>query len=309
MADPNVARSGSPPSGSVGPARLLDHVAGLMVEHLLGTRTTSAGWRLGPLVILSPADDAASAAVARALASPDAAHARDLVARWSGHDLDREIAAAIAGDRLDRLAAAVSARRLVVVDRIDRVVTVERQQALVHLFDVATAAGAAWLVSVAVHPRLAFMPQCSSRLCGGIVVAATEPVAAPPPAGSGPSLGRIIRATARLHDLAPATVVGPSRSRSVAAARSLAMYLARRLTGRSFQAIGRACGGRDHTTVLHGVRVCGERIARDPAFAADVDRLVTTLSGRPRRRGRSGVGSVAAASVARNRRRERRRPA
>lgn len=307
MADPNVARSGAPSPGTVAPARLLDHVAGLMVEHLLGTRPTSAGWRLGPLVILSPADDAASAAVARAVESRAATHARDLVVRWSGHDLDREIAAALAGDRLDRLAAAVSARRLVVVDRIDHVGAVERQQALVHLFDVATAAGAAWLVSAAVHPQRAFVPQCSSRLCGGIVVAAPEPVAAPPPACGGPSLGRIIRATARLHDLAPATVVGPSRSRTVAAARSLAMYLARRLTGRSFQAIGRACGGRDHTTVLHGVRVCGARIARDPAFAADVERLVTALASQPRRRGRSAVGSAAAAAVARNRRRERRR--
>lgn len=309
MADPEVARSASRAAGAASTARLLDHVAGLLVEHVVGSRGAREAWRLGPLVILSPADDAATAAITRALGTSAASAAPGLATTWSGAALDREIAMALDDDRLDRLAAAFAAARLVVVDRIDRIVSAERQQALVHLFDAATAAGAVWAVSTAAHPAQAFVPQCGSRLCGGVVVAAADPVAWQRPAGPVPSLGRIIRAAARLHDLAPATVVGPSRGRTVAAARGLAMYLARRLTGRSFQAIGLACGGRDHTTVLHGVRVCGERIARDPAFAADVERLATGLAGRPAGTGRSRVGSAVAARAAPKRHRQRRRPA
>ena len=160
MADPEVAGSASRPAGAAGMARLLDHVAGLLFEHVVGFRGAGDSWRLGPLVILSPAADAASATLARALAARGVAAAAALVTTWSGAALDREIAAALADDRLDRLAATLAASRLVVVDRLDLVVSPERQQALGHLFDTATAAGAAWVVSTAIHPQQAFGPQC-----------------------------------------------------------------------------------------------------------------------------------------------------
>ena len=42
------------------------------------------------------------------------------------------------------------------------------------------------------------------------------------------------------------------------------MYLARELTGQTLPAIGRAFGGRNHTTVLHACRRTAERMAADP---------------------------------------------
>jgi hypothetical protein len=97
----------------------------------------------------------------------------------------------------------------------------------------------------------------------------------------------VFRVAARHHELDVDDLLGPSRRRAVASARSLAMYLARLLTPKSLYAIGSACGGRDHTTVMHGVRVAERRIAGDTAFAADVARLVANLQGLPpTRRGR-----------------------
>jgi chromosomal replication initiator protein len=58
----------------------------------------------------------------------------------------------------------------------------------------------------------------------------------------------------------------------------MAMYLARRLTPKSLQAIGNAFGGRDHTTVLHGIRVTETRRANDPGFAAEIDQLIRSLA-------------------------------
>ena len=58
----------------------------------------------------------------------------------------------------------------------------------------------------------------------------------------------------------------------------MAMYLARRLTPESLQSIGAAFGGRDHTTVLHGIRVTETRRARDPGVAADIDHLFQSLA-------------------------------
>lgn len=43
-------------------------------------------------------------------------------------------------------------------------------------------------------------------------------------------------------------------------------WLARHLTGRSLPDIGRRCGGRDHTTILHGVHRCDDLMKRDPGF-------------------------------------------
>ena len=48
------------------------------------------------------------------------------------------------------------------------------------------------------------------------------------------------------------------------------MYLAKELTPRSLPDIGRRIGGKDHTTVLHGVRKIAALIKLDPNLAAEV---------------------------------------
>ncbi|MBU6498278.1 MAG: chromosomal replication initiator protein DnaA [Rhodospirillales bacterium] len=72
----------------------------------------------------------------------------------------------------------------------------------------------------------------------------------------------------RLTDMASAR-----RARAVARPRQVAMYLAKQLTSRSLPEIGRKFGNRDHTTVMHAVSRVGELIARDAAFAEDVELL------------------------------------
>ena len=68
-------------------------------------------------------------------------------------------------------------------------------------------------------------------------------------------------------------------------ARGEAMYIARALTGKSLEALGSGFGGRDHTTVLHGIRVTERRRARNPVLAAEIDRTIDALR-RPARRRR-----------------------
>ncbi len=76
----------------------------------------------------------------------------------------------------------------------------------------------------------------------------------------------------RISDL-----VGPKRVRIFARPRQVAMYLCKQMTSRSLPEIGRRFGGRDHTTVMHGVRRIEELRAQDGQMAEDIDLLRRTL--------------------------------
>ncbi|MEM1287898.1 MAG: chromosomal replication initiator protein DnaA [Pseudomonadota bacterium] len=76
----------------------------------------------------------------------------------------------------------------------------------------------------------------------------------------------------RLSDL-----IGPRRLRALARPRQVAMYLSKQLTSRSLPEIGRRFGGRDHTTILHGVKKIEELMAQDSQLADDIEILRRTL--------------------------------
>jgi chromosomal replication initiator protein len=74
-------------------------------------------------------------------------------------------------------------------------------------------------------------------------------------------------------------MLSTSRAAPVAWPRQVAMYLARELTDQTLPAIGRAFGGRNHTTVMHACRRTAERIATDRDAYDAVRRLTEDLGG------------------------------
>jgi chromosomal replication initiator protein len=71
---------------------------------------------------------------------------------------------------------------------------------------------------------------------------------------------------------------GPTRKQEIVAARSVAIYLSRTLTGESLQAIGRYFGGRDHATVLYNIaKVTEELTAGSATTTQAVGRLRDAL--------------------------------
>lgn len=67
-------------------------------------------------------------------------------------------------------------------------------------------------------------------------------------------VGRIITLVAEHFHLTPEELCSKRRTRDIAFARQIAMYLTRELTELSLPKIGEEFGGRDHTTVLHAIR-------------------------------------------------------
>ncbi|MDP3703974.1 MAG: chromosomal replication initiator protein DnaA [Candidatus Omnitrophota bacterium] len=68
------------------------------------------------------------------------------------------------------------------------------------------------------------------------------------------------------------------RQRSILYPRQVAMYLCRRLTEASLPEIGRAFGGRDHTTVMHAVGKIEREIAQDIHKKHTIEQLNTLVS-------------------------------
>ncbi len=58
-------------------------------------------------------------------------------------------------------------------------------------------------------------------------------------------------------------IQGKTRKRAIVEARQLAMYLAKKLTGKSLKAIGDSFGGRDHSTVIYSCRTVGDLMVND----------------------------------------------
>lgn len=80
------------------------------------------------------------------------------------------------------------------------------------------------------------------------------------PAKSRLTCDGIMRAVAAHFDVKLQDMKGTKRARAIALPRQIAMYLCRKHTTASYPEIGRALGGRDHTTVINAYRRIGERL-------------------------------------------------
>jgi len=93
------------------------------------------------------------------------------------------------------------------------------------------------------------------------------------------TVDEIQKTTADHYGLKQADLLSERRTRSIARPRQVAMYLCKLHTTRSYPDIGRRFGGRDHTTVLHGVKKIEELIGKDEQIARDVEALSRKLRG------------------------------
>ncbi len=91
------------------------------------------------------------------------------------------------------------------------------------------------------------------------------------------SIEEIQRRVAEHYHIRLSDMIGPKRVRNFARPRQVAMYLCKQLTSRSLPEIGRRFGGRDHTTVMHGVKRIEELRMKDGQIDEDVEMLRRAL--------------------------------
>jgi chromosomal replication initiator protein len=87
------------------------------------------------------------------------------------------------------------------------------------------------------------------------------------------SIEEIQKKVAEHFNIKLAEMHSAKRLRTLARPRQIAMYLCKVMTQASLPEIGRKFGGRDHTTVMHGVKTIEKLIVEDRHFSEDVDLL------------------------------------
>lgn len=87
----------------------------------------------------------------------------------------------------------------------------------------------------------------------------------------------VIRKVAEFYGTPVADLIGPSRVALFVLPRFVASYLCKEVLGKSYPEIGRAMGGRDHTTALSAVRQIKRWIRTDGELASDVAHLEAQL--------------------------------
>ena len=68
------------------------------------------------------------------------------------------------------------------------------------------------------------------------------------------------------------------RSKDIALARQIVMYLCRQLTDKSLQAIGETVGGKDHATVYNGIKRIEEKTKKDSQFESSLNVIINKLN-------------------------------
>lgn len=93
------------------------------------------------------------------------------------------------------------------------------------------------------------------------------------------TLDRIQEVVAEHFHLSVSDLVGSRRTKDVAWARQIAIYLSRELTESSFPKIGAEFGGRDHSTVMHGHEKIKSALATNTTLAAELQHLTAQIKG------------------------------
>jgi chromosomal replication initiator protein len=98
-----------------------------------------------------------------------------------------------------------------------------------------------------------------------------------PSEAPGPNPERIRELVARQWNVTPEGLASKRRTRDLTVPRQVAMYLIRELADLPLTQIGELFGGRDHSTVIHSIRVVENRVNVEPAFRQQVQEIQAEL--------------------------------
>jgi chromosomal replication initiator protein len=91
------------------------------------------------------------------------------------------------------------------------------------------------------------------------------------------TIDQVITAVCKFYNVTEDALFSPSRSRTIAYPRQVAMYLSRTETDASLPQIGTKLGNRDHTTILYGYEKIAKQVERDANIRRDTLEIKAAL--------------------------------
>lgn len=83
----------------------------------------------------------------------------------------------------------------------------------------------------------------------------------------------VLEKTANYYEISFNDIIGTKRSRDVVVPRQIAMFIMREELGMSFPRIAKSLGGKDHTTIMHGVNKIKTEVSRDSVMSQDIQSI------------------------------------
>ncbi|PLX40893.1 MAG: chromosomal replication initiator protein DnaA [Deltaproteobacteria bacterium] len=91
------------------------------------------------------------------------------------------------------------------------------------------------------------------------------------------SVDEITKAVSNYFKIKISDIKGKRRTRAIAWARQISMYLSRELTDSSYPEIGQRMGGKDHSTVMYACDKVKDLIEKDPDIAHQIEAIKSSL--------------------------------
>ena len=91
------------------------------------------------------------------------------------------------------------------------------------------------------------------------------------------TIEEIQRIVSEFYKIRIADLKSTGRARQIVVPRQIAMYLIKKFLDKSLVDIGRAFGGRDHTTVINSLEKVESLQSKDAQFKNDIDELITII--------------------------------
>lgn len=88
----------------------------------------------------------------------------------------------------------------------------------------------------------------------------------------------IMDVVAEHYNITVSDILSRKKNKEIANPRQICMYLSRKYTNTSLQAIGKIMGNRDHTTVMHGADKIADLLTRDDQLKSNMDILIKKLN-------------------------------
>ncbi len=115
------------------------------------------------------------------------------------------------------------------------------------------------------HVTMELARSCISELLGG-----AEPITV--------TVDKIFTSIYKKYNIKREDIVGPKRTKDIAIARHITVYIIRSVTDMSLPNIGKIIG-RDHSTVMSSIETVEKRMAQDGVFRAEIEEMVKEIRG------------------------------